>query len=85
MKRCCACRTTGPSLCRSINGFGPTPGSRIVLLGDPGASPTEPTSDERRPETISTGQIDRDRKTVTGAAWPPPGPDAVTGVPGTCC
>lgn len=32
-------------LCRSINGFGPTPGNRIVLLGDPGASPAEPTRD----------------------------------------
>ena len=32
-------------LCRSINGFGPTPGNRIVLLGDPGAAPTEPTRD----------------------------------------
>jgi cardiolipin synthase len=33
------------NLCRSINGFGPTPGNRIVLLGDPGASPAEPTRD----------------------------------------
>src|SRR5215469_13626517 len=32
-------------LCRSINGFGPAPGNRIVLLGDPGASPAEPTRD----------------------------------------
>lgn len=32
-------------LCRSINGFGPTPGNRIVLLGDPGACPGEPTRD----------------------------------------
>ena len=32
-------------LCRSINGFGPTPGNRIVLLGDPAASPAEPTRD----------------------------------------
>jgi cardiolipin synthase len=32
-------------LCCSINGFGPTPGNRIVLLGDPGASPAEPTRD----------------------------------------
>jgi cardiolipin synthase A/B len=32
-------------LCRSINGFGPTPGNRVVLLGDPGASPAEPTRD----------------------------------------
>ena len=32
-------------LCRSINGFGPTPGNRIVLLGDPGAEPAEPTRD----------------------------------------
>jgi cardiolipin synthase A/B len=32
-------------LCRSINGFGPTRGNRIVLLGDPGAPPTEPTRD----------------------------------------
>ena len=32
-------------LCRSINGFGPTPGNSIVLLGDPGASPAEPTRD----------------------------------------
>ena len=32
-------------LCRSINGFGPTPGNRIVLLGDLGASPAEPTRD----------------------------------------
>jgi cardiolipin synthase len=30
-------------LCRSINGFGPTPGNRIVLLGDPAASPAKPT------------------------------------------
>jgi cardiolipin synthase len=30
-------------LCRSINGFGPTPGNRVVLLGDPTASPAEPT------------------------------------------
>jgi len=32
-------------LCRSINGFGPTPGNRVVLLGDPAASPAEPTRD----------------------------------------
>jgi cardiolipin synthase len=32
-------------LCRSINGFGPTPGNRVVLLADPGASPAEPTRD----------------------------------------
>jgi cardiolipin synthase len=32
-------------LCRSINGFGPTPGNRIVLLGDPAASPDNPTRD----------------------------------------
>ena len=32
-------------LCRSINGFGPTPGNRIVLLGDPAASPAEPALD----------------------------------------
>jgi cardiolipin synthase len=32
-------------LCRSINGFGPTPGNRVVLLGDPAASPAEPTLD----------------------------------------
>jgi cardiolipin synthase A/B len=32
-------------LCRSINGFGPTSGNRVVLLGDPGASPAEPTRD----------------------------------------
>jgi len=32
-------------LCRSINGFGPTPGNRISMLGDPGASPAEPTRD----------------------------------------
>jgi cardiolipin synthase len=32
-------------LCRSINGFAPTPGNRVVLLGDPGASPAEPTRD----------------------------------------
>jgi cardiolipin synthase len=32
-------------LCRSINGFGPTPGNRVGLLGDPGASPAEPTLD----------------------------------------
>lgn len=32
-------------LCRSINGFGPTPGNRIVLLGDPAASPAKPTLD----------------------------------------
>jgi cardiolipin synthase len=32
-------------LCRSINGFGPTPGNRVVLLGDPAASPSEPTLD----------------------------------------
>jgi cardiolipin synthase A/B len=32
-------------LCRSINGFGPTPGNRVVLLGEPGASPGEPTRD----------------------------------------
>jgi cardiolipin synthase len=37
--------TSVSDLCRSINGFGPTPGNRIVLLGDPGASPTEPTRD----------------------------------------
>lgn len=36
---------TVSDLCRSINGFGPTPGNRIVLLGDPGASPAEPTRD----------------------------------------
>ena len=32
-------------LCRSINGFGPTPGNRVVLLGDPAASPAQPTLD----------------------------------------
>src|SRR5579863_7293221 len=32
-------------LCRSINGFGPTAGNRVVLLGDPAASPAEPTRD----------------------------------------
>jgi cardiolipin synthase len=32
-------------LCRSINGFGPTRGNRVVLLGDPAASPAEPTLD----------------------------------------
>jgi cardiolipin synthase len=32
-------------LCRSINGFGPTSGNRVVLLGDPAASPAEPTLD----------------------------------------
>jgi len=32
-------------LCRSINGFGPTPGNRIVLLGELGASPAEPARD----------------------------------------
>ena len=32
--------TSVSRLCRSINGFGPTPGNRIVLLGDLGASPT---------------------------------------------
>jgi len=37
--------TAVSDLCRSINGFGPTPGNRVVLLGDPGASPTEPTRD----------------------------------------
>src|SRR6185437_5363910 len=36
---------TVSDLCRSINDFGPTPGNRIVLLGDPGASPAEPTRD----------------------------------------
>jgi cardiolipin synthase len=37
--------TTVSDLCRSINGFGPTPGNRITLLGDPGAKPAEPTRD----------------------------------------
>jgi len=37
--------TSVSDLCRSINGFGPTPGNRVVLLGDPGASPAEPTRD----------------------------------------
>src|SRR5579859_136563 len=32
-------------LCRSINGFGPTRGNRVVLLGDQAASPAEPTLD----------------------------------------
>ena len=32
-------------LCRSINGFGPTSGNRVVLLGDPAASPAQPTLD----------------------------------------
>jgi cardiolipin synthase A/B len=32
-------------LCRSVNGFGPTPGNHVVLLGDPGASPAEPARD----------------------------------------
>ena len=36
---------TVSDLCRSINGFGPTPGNRVVLLGDPAASPAEPTLD----------------------------------------
>src|SRR5487761_239238 len=34
--------TSVSDLCRSINGFGLTPGNRVVLLGDPGASPAEP-------------------------------------------
>jgi cardiolipin synthase len=37
--------TSVSDLCRSINGFGPTPGNRVVLLGDPGAAPAEPTRD----------------------------------------
>ena len=37
--------TSVSDLCRSINGFGPTPGNRIVLLGEVGASPTEPARD----------------------------------------
>ncbi len=37
--------TSVSDLCRSINGFGPTRGNRIVLLGDLGASPAEPTRD----------------------------------------
>src|ERR1700731_819700 len=36
---------TVSDLCRSINGFGPTPGNRVVLLGHPAASPAEPTLD----------------------------------------
>ncbi len=36
---------TVSDLCRSINGFGPTLGNRVVLLGDPVASPAEPTLD----------------------------------------
>jgi cardiolipin synthase len=36
---------TVSDLCRSINGFGPTPGNRVVLLGDPAASPAKPTLD----------------------------------------
>src|SRR5580692_2990588 len=32
-------------LCRSINGFGATRGNRVVLLGDLGAPPAEPTRD----------------------------------------
>ena len=32
-------------LCRSVNGFGPTAGNRIELLGDPGAWPAAPTRD----------------------------------------
>ena len=36
---------TVSDLCRSINGFGPTPGNRVVLLGDPAAAPAEPTLD----------------------------------------
>jgi len=36
---------TVSDLCRSINGFGPTPGNRVVLLGDPAASPANPTLD----------------------------------------
>src|SRR3984885_3244466 len=32
---------TVSDLCRSINGFGPTPGNRVVLLGDPAASPAD--------------------------------------------
>src|SRR6201996_1814191 len=36
---------TVSDLCRSINGFGPTPGNRVALLGDPAASPAEPKLD----------------------------------------
>jgi cardiolipin synthase len=36
---------TVSDLCRSINGFGPTRGNRVVLLGDPAASPAAPTLD----------------------------------------
>jgi cardiolipin synthase A/B len=36
---------TVSDLCRSINGFGPTAGNSIRLLGDPGASSAEPTRD----------------------------------------
>src|ERR1700684_4548848 len=37
--------TSVSDLCRSINGFGPTPGNRVVLLGDLGAPRAEPTRD----------------------------------------
>jgi len=36
---------TVSDLCRSINGFGPTPGNRVVLLGDPAAPAAKPTLD----------------------------------------
>lgn len=37
--------TTQFDLCESINGLGPVSGNRIVLLGDPNASITQPTLD----------------------------------------
>src|SRR3984957_2203047 len=37
--------TSVSDLCRSINGFGLTPGNRVVLLGDPGALPNAAARD----------------------------------------
>ena len=54
--------TTVSDLCRSINGFGPTPGNRIVLLGDPRRLPGRAdTRLRRRDQGADRGVRCRDR------------------------
>jgi cardiolipin synthase len=52
------------ALCRSINGFGPTAGNRIALLGDPAAPAAEPTRDCDRSIQALIEAIDAATETV---------------------
>jgi cardiolipin synthase len=66
----CLVDATGPrgaslfDLARSINGFHPVTGNRIVLLGDPGATPDEPKRDCDAAIDALVADIERAREHV---------------------